>query len=87
MAVNSGKVDLVQQLLDAGADVNATDDDGGMTALMYCTFLSETSASVDIAGLLVAAGADKAAACEEGTAFDMAKEADMPQELLEMLSV
>ena len=87
IAVNNGKAEVVQRLLEAGAHPDATDDEAGMTALMYCTFLSDSAQSAEIARLLLDAGADKAATSDEGTAYDMAQDAEMGDELLTLLKV
>jgi ankyrin repeat protein len=52
-AANAGDIARVQQLLDAGADVDATDD-RGFTPLLWAVFRGNK----DVAGLLVERGAD-----------------------------
>ena len=87
LAVNSGNAEVVQLLLEAGAQVDTAEEEGGLTPLMYCTFLSDPAQSSAIAQLLVGAGADKTLLSDEGTAYDMAKDAEASEELLQLLRV
>jgi len=69
-AAESGNIDEVRTLLDAGAELNATDDEG-FTALMYASWIGHS----EVAKLLIEAGVDvNAQAKEGGTALMIASE-------------
>ena len=53
-ASSGGDIDMVKQLLDAGADVNAKDDLTGMTPLLDAV----SSGKKEVAALLIGKGAD-----------------------------
>ena len=69
-AIQGGHLELVHELCDRGANVNATRIDNGGTALHLASALGH----LEIARLLIRKGANKSATCSDGatTAFSEA---------------
>lgn len=73
----------IQQLLNAGADINAADE-FGMTALIKCTGSSKCSAKV--IKFLIDSGADKCVLSTDGNARKIAKQYDRGPQIVNMVS-
>ena len=56
-ACEEGRIDIVNELIKAGADVNAKDVEG-MTSLMYACAANKNEGRIDIVNELIKAGAD-----------------------------
>ena len=80
-AVDRGEVDIVKQLLDSGAEVNAQDS-SGETPLM----LAVTCEHLELVRILLEHGADKSVANQDGcTVLDMeGLSEDMIQAILQV---
>jgi len=86
LAVGSGNLELTKMLLDLGADKDAKRTDNGFTPLITAAFTSRNGSHVEIARLLIAAGADTHATTTHGTtALNCIGSAYMDPKILEVL--